>query len=81
MKTRLLNLYANLMCHAIWAARRVFPPAEGEPEKNIPFRDYEWSAEHYCENCKHKGRHAFIEWLPERVTTATCGRCGLEATL
>jgi hypothetical protein len=81
VKRRLLNLYALAMCQAIWAVRRVFPPANVEPIKNILLRDFEWTGDHECENCGFKGKHVFIEWLPERVVTATCSHCGFEATL
>lgn len=81
MKRRLLSLYALAMCQAIWAVRRVLPPANVEPIRNILLRDWEWDSDHECENCGFKGRHHFVEWLPERVVTATCGQCGLEATL
>lgn len=77
-----LDLYARLMCRVIWAARRILPAREGELP-NIPWlrRDWEWHSDHECENCGYKGRHHFIEWLPERTVTATCPKCGLEATL
>lgn len=81
MKTRLLRAYAELMCRAIWAARKVFPPANDIPVPNFLLRDWEWTSDHYCEMCGHKGRHTFIEWMPERVVTATCGLCGFEGTL
>lgn len=79
---RLLSAYAHLMCRAIWAARRIFPAGEGEtPDIKVARRDYEWSGRHVCENCGFSGRHKFIEWVPERVVTAECPRCGIEATL
>lgn len=81
MRSRLLHAYAHLMCHAIWAARRVFPPGNSEPVPNFLRRDWEWTSPHHCENCGHNGRHRFVEWLPERVVTATCPSCGFEATL
>jgi hypothetical protein len=70
------------MCRLIWAARRILPAKDGALP-DIPWlrRDWEWDSDHECENCGHKGRHHFVEWMPERVVTATCPHCGLEATL
>lgn len=81
MYGRLLHLYAEVMCRAIWVARKVFPAGNDAPVPNFLRRDYEWTASHRCEACGHDGRHRFIEWLPERTVTAECPRCGLEATI
>lgn len=77
-----LDIYARLMCRAIWAARKFLPAKEGPlPDIGWLKRDWEWTSDHLCENCGHKGRHRFIEWMPERTITARCGLCGFEATL
>lgn len=77
-----LDLYSRIMCRAIWAARSIFPAADDPaPGQAWTRRDYEWTAVHECENCGHKAKHSFIEWMPERVVTATCGDCNFEATL
>lgn len=79
---KLLSVYAHVMCRAIWAARTILPAKDGGlPDIPILRRDWEWTSDHLCENCGHRGRHRFIEWLPEQVVTATCGRCGFEGTL
>lgn len=78
----ILDLYARVMCRAIWAARRILPAKDGPlPDIEVAHRDWEWSGRHVCENCGKGCRHKFVEWLPERIVTATCSRCGFEATL
>jgi hypothetical protein len=78
----MLEAYAALVVGAICLARRAFPGGvEFPPHPSLQKRDYEWTAKHECDNCGRKTRHTFIEWLPERVVTATCGRCGFEGTL
>jgi hypothetical protein len=81
MKRRLLSLYALAMCQAIWMARRVLPPANVEPIRNILLREWEWQGWHYCEVCRRGGKHRFISWNDEDVTTAECLNCHFEATL
>jgi hypothetical protein len=82
MKTRLLRAYAELMCRAIWAIRSRFPAIEGAlPDITVTKRDFEWTSWHYCEVCLRGGKHRFIAWADEDVTTAECPHCGLEATL
>lgn len=77
-----LNVYARVMCRAIWAARKFIPAREGElPNIAVTKRDFEWSGKHRCENCGKKCRHRFIDWNDEDVTTAECSRCGFEGTL
>jgi hypothetical protein len=44
-------------------------------------RDYEWTEYHFCEVCRERRKHHFVEWMPERVTTARCFGCGFEGTL
>lgn len=82
MRAKVLDLYASLMVNAICLMRRVFP-ASNEPLNPPPWqtRDYEWFGGFRCPNCRHRTRHHFIEWLPERVTTAECGECGFSGTL
>lgn len=78
----LLNLYAQLMCRAIWAARSIFPARdEGLPDIKVTRRDFEWHGKHLCENCGRKCRHRFIDWADEPVTTAECSNCLFEGTL
>jgi hypothetical protein len=70
------------MCRLIWAVRRILPAKDGAlPNISWLRRDWEWDSDHECESCGHRGRHHFVEWMPERVVTATCPHCGLEATL
>lgn len=80
---RLLNAYAQVMCHAIWAARRFFPARDdGLPDIKVARNyDFEFHGKHECENCGKTCRHKFINWCDEDVTTAECSSCGLEATL
>lgn len=82
--TMILRAYANLMCHSIWFFRRFFPAGAGEPlVKNHLERDWEWTSDHQCEVCGHKGKHRFIEYIEgaNRVVTATCPKCLFEGTL
>lgn len=81
---RLLGIYAQVMCRAIWAARRFLPAGDnGLPAIAVAKRDWEWDAFRECEACGHHGRHRMIEWIEADgpVTTAECMHCGLEATL
>ena len=78
----LLDAYAGLMVRGIEAVRRFFPASEGEaPVPNFLYRDYEWQGKHFCDNCEHRTKHDFVEWLPEHVITATCRACSFEGTL
>lgn len=82
MLTFALDAYAWVICRLIWTVGRLVPRKPPAPlEKNHLMRDYEWIAMHHCASCKTRGRHHFIEWLPERVTTAECGGCGHTETL
>lgn len=80
--TRALDGYAWLMCRAIWAIRKHLPAKEGGlPDIAVARRDWEWNSWHYCEVCRRGGRHRFIAWVDEDVTTAQCPHCSFEATL
>lgn len=77
-----LDAYAQVMCRAIWAARRIFPAKDdGLPDIAVAHRDWEWQSEHTCELCGFSGKHKFIQWMDEDVTTAECPRCLFEGTL
>lgn len=81
MKT-LLSVYAQLMCRAIWTVRRVVPAVDGPlPDVAVAKRDWEWRSNHVCQSCRHEGRHRFIAWTDEDVTTAECPACGFEEKL
>jgi hypothetical protein len=78
----ILSLYARLMCRLIWAARRILPAKDGAlPNISWLRRDWEWDSDHECEQCGHRGRHHFIAWMDEDVTTAECLNCRFEATI
>lgn len=80
--TRALNAYAEVAVRALEAYRRVFPAKEDTfTHPPLAPRDYEWQSVHFCPMCGHRTKHTFIEWLPERVVTATCRPCGFEGTL
>lgn len=81
----LIDWYSRVLVRTIWfllvITRPFRHPDTGRPELNVLYRDYEWTARHECENCGSRCKHRYVEWLPERVVTATCSECGFEGTL
>jgi hypothetical protein len=64
----------------LWFAKPFRKPAETTCNMPQP-RDYEWTEYHFCEVCRERRKHHFVEWMPERVVTARCFGCGFEGTL